>query len=77
MAPRPAAVNVGRRPTFGGGVITVEAHLLDYEGDLYGRTLRVEFEERLREERTFPGAEALVAQIRSDIGEARRVLRAP
>ena len=37
----------------------------------------VEFEERLREERTFPGAEALVAQIRSDIGEARRVLSAP
>jgi riboflavin kinase / FMN adenylyltransferase len=76
-APRPAAVNVGRRPTFGGGVMTVEAHVLDYEGDLYGRTLRVEFEQRLREERTFPGAEALVAQIRSDIGEARRVLRAP
>jgi riboflavin kinase/FMN adenylyltransferase len=77
MPPRPAAVNVGRRPTFGGGVMTVEAHLLDYEGDLYGRTLRVEFEERLREERKFPGAEALVAQIRSDIGEARRVLRGP
>jgi len=75
--PRPAAVNVGRRPTFGGGVTMVEAHLLDYEGDLYGRTLRLEFEERLREGRTFPGAEALVAQIRGDIIEARRVLRAP
>ena len=75
--PRPAAVNVGRRPTFGGGVTMVEAHLLDYEGDLYGRTLRLEFEERLREERTFRGAEALVAQIRGDIIEARRVLRAP
>jgi len=77
VPPRPAAVNVGRRPTFGGGVTTVEAHVLDYDGDLYGRTLRLEFEDRLREERTFPGAEALVAQIRSDIGEARRVLRAP
>jgi len=75
--PRPAAVNVGRRPTFGGGVTMVEAHLLDYEGDLYGRTLRLEFEERLREERTFPDAEALVAQIRSDIIEARGVLRTP
>jgi len=74
---RPAAVNVGHRPTFGGGVTTVEAHLLDYEGDLYGRRLRVEFAERLREERAFPGPEALVAQIRSDLGEARRVLRAP
>jgi riboflavin kinase / FMN adenylyltransferase len=76
-APRPAAVNVGRRPTFGGGVTTVEAHLLDFDADLYGRTLRVEFEARLREERKFPGAEALVAQIRSDIVEARQVLRAP
>jgi riboflavin kinase/FMN adenylyltransferase len=76
-SPRPAAVNVGHRPTFGGGRTTVEAHILDYEGDLYGRTLRVEFEERLREERKFADAESLVAQIRKDIGEARRVLRAP
>jgi riboflavin kinase / FMN adenylyltransferase len=75
--PRPAAVNVGHRPTFGGGLTTVEAHILDHEGDLYGRTLRVEFEERLREERKFADAESLVAQIRKDIGEARRVLRAP
>jgi riboflavin kinase/FMN adenylyltransferase len=74
---RPAAVNIGRRPTFGGSGTTVEAHLLDFEGDLYGRTLRLEFHERLREERTFPGVEALVAQIRSDLGEARRVLTAP
>ena len=76
-AARAAAVNVGRRPTFGGGEMTVEAHLLEYEGDLYGRTLRVEFEQRLREERAFPGPEALVAQIRSDLGEARRVLGSP
>jgi len=75
--PRPAAVNIGHRPTFGGGIVTVEAHLLDYEGDLYGRILRLEFEERLREEKKFPDAGALVAQIRRDIGEARRVLRAP
>jgi riboflavin kinase/FMN adenylyltransferase len=75
--PRPAAVNIGRRPTFGGGLTTVEAHLLDFDGDLYGRTLRLEFQERLRAERAFPGAEALVAQIRSDLVEARRVLSAP
>ena len=55
----------------------MEAHLLDFDGDLYGRRLRLEFEERLREERTFPGAEALVAQIRVDIGEARRMLTTP
>jgi riboflavin kinase / FMN adenylyltransferase len=74
---RPAAVNIGRRPTFGGGLTTVEAHLLDFEGDLYGHALRLEFQERLREERAFPGAEALVAQIRGDLVEARRVLSAP
>ena len=76
-AARPAAVNIGRRPTFGGGLTTVEAHVLDFDGDLYGRMLRLEFEDRLREERAFPGPEALVAQIRSDIDAARRVLSAP
>jgi riboflavin kinase/FMN adenylyltransferase len=70
----PAVVNVGRRPTFGGGATQVEAHLLDRTADLYGRRLRVEFVERLREERTFSGAEALVAQIRRDADQARRLL---
>jgi riboflavin kinase/FMN adenylyltransferase len=70
----PAVVNIGHRPTFGGGALSVEAHLLDFEGDLYGRVLRVEFEERLREERTFDGPEALLRQVRDDIGRARRML---
>jgi riboflavin kinase/FMN adenylyltransferase len=73
-APRPAVVNIGHRPTFGAGALSVEAHLLDFEGDLYGRTLRVEFEERLREERAFAGPEALVEQVRDDVGRARRML---
>ena len=73
----PAVVNVGRRPTFGGVAITVEAHVLGEPGDLYGRRLRVEFEARLREERRFPGPEPLVEQIRRDIGEARRFLEKP
>lgn len=72
--PYRAVVNVGRRPTFGGGETTVEAHLLDFEGDLYGRGLRIEFEERLREERTFAVPEALVEQIARDIAQARRAL---
>ena len=71
---RPAVANVGRRPTFGGGQVTVEAHLLDEDADLYGRHLRLEFEARLREERTFPGPDALRAQIQQDIAAARRVL---
>lgn len=70
----PAVVNIGHRPTFGGGALSVEAHLLDFDGDLYGRTLRTEFEERLREERTFAGPEALVAQVRDDVARVRRML---
>jgi riboflavin kinase / FMN adenylyltransferase len=76
-SPLPAVVNVGRRPTFGGVALVVEAHLLVAPGDLYGRRLRVEFESRLREERRFEGAAALVEQIRSDIEEARRILVKP
>jgi riboflavin kinase/FMN adenylyltransferase len=71
---REAVVNLGRRPTFGGGETTLEAHLLDFQGDLYGQILRVEFVLRLREERPFAGVPALLEQIRRDIEEARRVL---
>jgi riboflavin kinase/FMN adenylyltransferase len=71
---RPAVVNIGRRPTFGGTRTLLEAHLLDFEGDLYGRTLRLAFRERLREERTFPGPQALVAQIHDDVARARALL---
>ncbi len=73
-SPRPAVVNVGRRPTFGGGDLHVEAHIFDFEGDLYGRRLRVEFERRLRDERVFSGASALRAQIEEDAALARQVL---
>jgi riboflavin kinase/FMN adenylyltransferase len=74
---RPAVVNVGERPTFGGQTLTVEAHLLDFEGELYGELVRLAFEHRLREERRFPGAEALVVQIREDIARARALLSGP
>jgi riboflavin kinase/FMN adenylyltransferase len=72
--PLPGVVNIGIRPTFGEGEPTVEVHLLDFEGDLYGRVLRVEFAERLREERRFPDVAALEQQIGEDVGAARRVL---
>jgi riboflavin kinase/FMN adenylyltransferase len=72
--PRAAVANLGRRPTFGGGEATVEAHLLDFEDDLYGQRLRVFFVERLRDEKAFPGKDALVAQIGADVLQARRVL---
>jgi riboflavin kinase/FMN adenylyltransferase len=71
---RPAAVNVGVRPTFetGRGLL-VEAHLIGFEGDLYGQTLRVGFVERLRGERRFPGVEDLIAQMHRDVAEAREL----
>ena len=72
-----AAVNVGERPTFGGGRVRLEAHLLDFEGDLYGARLRVAFHERLRGEQRFDGMDALVAQIRRDIEAVRARLPPP
>jgi riboflavin kinase/FMN adenylyltransferase len=72
----PAVVNIGFRPTFEGGEArpTTEAHLLDFSGDLYGRTVSLDFVARLRPEIKFPGVEALMAQILQDIVEARRLL---
>jgi riboflavin kinase/FMN adenylyltransferase len=63
------------RPTFesGRGVL-IEAHLIDFDGDLYGRTIRIAFLARLRGERRFESAEALVEQMRADVADARRVL---
>jgi riboflavin kinase/FMN adenylyltransferase len=66
--------NVGTRPTFGGGPEIIEVHLLDQDVDLYGRDVRVEFIDRIRDERTFPSVDALVAQIHDDIDRARLVL---
>lgn len=67
-----AVINIGARPTFEGSGVRVEAHLLGFDGDLYGRPLRLELAHRLREERRFDGVDALVAQIRRDIDEAQR-----
>lgn len=74
----PAAVSLGRRPTFYDDAegSLLEAHLLDWEGDLYGEVARVGFVERLRDEERFESVDALVAQMRRDCDEARRVLGA-
>jgi len=78
------ACNIGLNPTFrsdasaaGEAEATVEVHLLEHGRDLYGETLRVAFVARLREERKFPGVDALVAQIHRDIASAASVLGAP
>ena len=68
-----ACTNVGVAPTFGRAESRVEAHLLDFEGDLYGRVVDVSFVERIREERRFSGVDELVGQIRRDVEEARTV----
>jgi riboflavin kinase/FMN adenylyltransferase len=70
----PAATNVGVRPTFvtGRGVL-VEAYLLDFDGDLYDRELRIAFLERLRGERRFDTVEGLVEQMHRDVQDARAI----
>jgi riboflavin kinase/FMN adenylyltransferase len=72
-----AAVSIGVRPTFqtGRGEL-IEAYLLDFEGDLYGQELCIEFLERLRGERRFDTAEALVAQMRLDVERTRALVGA-
>jgi riboflavin kinase/FMN adenylyltransferase len=67
----PAAVNVGRRPTFQGLDVRVEAHLLDFSGDLYGARLELVLEKQLRQEQSFPDTDALAAQIGRDLEQAR------
>ncbi len=70
-------MNVGIRPTFEtDGRRTVEVHLFDFDGDLYGQTLAVDVVARLRDERRFGGIEALVAQLGEDAGQAKTALAA-
>ena len=70
--PVPGAANIGIRPTVGGQRVVLETHLLDYEGDLYGRMLRIRFIKKLREEQKFPSIDAMLVQIRKDIEESRK-----
>lgn len=71
-----AVTNVGVRPTFNGDQLMVEAHLLDYAGDLYGQAVRLDFVAQLRPEQRFKGVEQLVAQIHQDAAGARKILTA-
>jgi riboflavin kinase/FMN adenylyltransferase len=69
-----AATNIGHRPTVNGEGLTVEAHLLDFDGDLYGQTLTLTFVRRLRQEMKFDGLDSLVAQIQADIAQTHQIL---
>jgi riboflavin kinase/FMN adenylyltransferase len=74
----PAVTNVGRRPTFlEGQALVAEAHLIDFEGDLYGRSVELDFRHRLRAEQKFSGVDALRDQIARDVQDARSRLELP
>jgi riboflavin kinase/FMN adenylyltransferase len=71
-----AMTNIGRHPTFGGGKQLIETYLIDYQGDLYGRELALDFIERLRDEKKFDTAEQLEEQIAEDVRRGRAILEA-
>ena len=79
IAGRPVAAAVaslGTRPTIGGGEQLLEVHVFDFDGDLYGRRLSVDFVAKLRDEEKFPSLDALVAQMHADAARAREILAA-
>ena len=71
-----SATNVGVRPTFGAGPRTVEAFIMDFDRDIYGKYLTLEFSLRLREELSFDTVDALIQQMKLDVEQARAVLSA-
>jgi len=75
-APRPSVSSLGTRPTLDGSELLLEAHLFDFDGDLYGRRIAVEFVEKLRDEVRFDDLPSLVAQMDRDAIRARTVLAA-
>jgi len=68
------ATNIGRRPTFDEGHVSIETHLLDFEGDLYGERMEIAIVDRVRPEQAFSGPEELRAQIAADVEHVRGVL---
>jgi riboflavin kinase/FMN adenylyltransferase len=70
-----AAVNVGPNPTFGESAKKVEAHLLDFSGDLYGKTLELDFVKRIRDVCRFASVEELLARLRLDVDAARTAVK--
>lgn len=72
---RPAMMNIGNRPTFHGEKTTMEVNILDYDGDLYGKTLTVTFIKRLRGERRFESEKALMRQLEADKKETANIIK--
>lgn len=72
-----AVANIGLNPTFGGDHLSVEAHIMDFTGDLYGQVVDLHFVQRLRAEKKFSGPEELKTRIAEDVALARRILGSP
>jgi len=66
--------NIGSRPTFSGSIKQLEAHWFDFEGDLYGKKIRVDIIEKIRDEKKFAGVESLIQQIQLDCNVAKQIL---
>ncbi|MFH2011520.1 MAG: bifunctional riboflavin kinase/FAD synthetase [Pseudomonadota bacterium] len=66
-------VNIGYSPTFADNALSIEVHILDFNKDIYGEEVKISFVERLRDEKTFDGPEALVEQIKKDVEMTRRM----
>jgi riboflavin kinase/FMN adenylyltransferase len=73
--PMPSVSSFGTRPTVDGVEPLLEAHLFDFDGDLYGKRIEVEFVAKLRDEEKFPGLPSLVAQMHRDGDQARKILQ--
>lgn len=72
---RPAAISLGRRPTFyPDGLMLLEAHVVDFSGDLYGQTVHVRFVDKVRDQRRFDGPDELAAQLRRDVQTTREIV---
>ena len=73
---RPSATSIGVRPHFGSGERLVEVYVIDFDADLYGRQIDVEFVRKVRDQETFSSVEALVDQIGRDVADCRLTLAA-
>jgi riboflavin kinase/FMN adenylyltransferase len=69
-----SVLNIGINPTFDDNQLSIEVHILDFKGDIYGKNLEILFMEKLRDEKKFSGPEELIAQIQKDVEQARTIL---
>lgn len=70
----PSMINIGNNPTFGDNVVSLESHIFDFSGDIYGKTVRILFTSKIREEIKFSGVDALVSQLKADEEVSRKIL---